>query len=71
MKKHCAVMALLVLGASFARADEQLWGFVRGAETLPAHKSEFYQFVTFRTGKPDGTYCGNDFESGIRIWFHR
>ena len=62
-------MGLLFLGISNMRADEQLWGFVRGAETLPAHRSEIYQFYTFRTGKPDGTYYGNDFETEYEYGF--
>jgi hypothetical protein len=44
-------------------ADEQLFGFVRGAETLPAGRSEIYQFITMRTGKPEGSYYGFDFET--------
>ncbi len=71
MKKFCVVVGLLFVGIYIARADEQLWGFLRGAETLPAHKSELYQFVTFRTGKPDGTYYGNDFESEYTVRLHR
>jgi len=33
------------------RADEQLFGFVRGGETLWANHSETYQFVTLHEGK--------------------
>jgi Family of unknown function (DUF6662) len=69
MKKIFVVAGFLFIGVAIARADEQLWGFVRGAETLPAHKSELYQFVTFRTGKPDGTYYGNDFETEYEYGF--
>ncbi len=61
--------ALLAASCVAARGDEQLWGFVRGAETLPAHRSELYQFYTFRTGKPDGTYYGNDFETEYEYGF--
>ena len=52
-----------------ARADEQLFGFVRGAETLPKGKSEFYQFATLRTGKAEGSYHGFDFETEIEHGF--
>ena len=69
MKKHFALIVLFFLGAAFVRADEQLWGFVRGAETLPAHRSELYQFYTFREGKPEGTYYGSDFESEYEYGF--
>ncbi len=59
-------LALLVSGA---RADEQLFGFVRGAETLPQGRSEVYQFVTLRAGKAEGTYRGYDFETEIEHGF--
>jgi hypothetical protein len=36
------------------RADEQLFGFVRRAETLWANRSEIYQFVTLHEGKSKG-----------------
>lgn len=52
-----------------AHADEQLFGFVRGAETLPQGRSEVYQFVTFRTGKAEGTYYGYDFETEVEHGF--
>jgi len=61
----------LVLGlAAFdldsqARADEQLWAFARGAETLPKGHAEFYQFATLRTGKKDGDYYAYDFDSEL------
>lgn len=52
-----------------ASADEQLFGFVRGAETVPKGGSELYQFVTIRAGKPDGTYYAMDFENEIEHGF--
>lgn len=63
-----AIVALLLLNRT-VRADEQLWGFVRGAETLPAHRSEVYQFITVRTGKAEGTYVGSDFETEYEYGF--
>lgn len=50
-------------------ADEQLFGFVRGAETLPQGRAEVYQFLTLRTGKDAGTYYGSDFETEIEYGF--
>lgn len=41
-------------------ADKQLFGLVRGAETLPRNRMEVYQFITLRTGKNEGAY-GSDF----------
>lgn len=64
MRRTIVLAATLWLCAnSLARADEQLFGFVRGAETLPAQRSELYQFVTLRQGKDEGTYYGSDFET--------
>lgn len=55
--------------ASSVHADEQLFGFVRGAETLPKGRNELYQFATMRTGKAEGTYYGFDFETEIEHGF--
>jgi hypothetical protein len=44
-------------------ADEQLFGFTRGVETLPQGRSELYQYVTARTGKAEGDYLGLDIET--------
>jgi hypothetical protein len=61
------IRIVLALAFSFyvsaAQADEQLFGFVRGAETLPARRSELYQFATLREGKDEGGYYGTDFET--------
>ncbi len=58
-----AVALLCLAGAS--RADEQLWAFARGTETLPRRRGEIYQFVTMRTGKNDGDYYGFDFDTEL------
>ena len=63
-----AVATGLSLAAS-ARADEQLFAFTRGAETLPQGRSEAYQFVTLRTGKKSGTYYGLDFDTELEHGF--
>jgi hypothetical protein len=65
-----AATGLAVLAAAApAHADEQLFGFVRGSETLPKGKSEVYQFVTMRTGKAEGSYYGFDFETEVEHGF--
>ncbi len=61
--------AILFWAVSTIRADEQLWGFVRGAETLPAKRAEFYQFFVLHEGKAEGTYYGSDFESEFEYGF--
>jgi hypothetical protein len=48
-----------------ARADEQFFAFTRGAETLPRGRYQIYQFTTLRTGKPEGTYYGLDFQTEL------
>jgi hypothetical protein len=59
-------LLVLTLAGSFptcARADEHLFGWVLGAETLPAKQAEAYEFLTLRTGKAEGTYLGRDSET--------
>jgi opacity protein-like surface antigen len=64
-------LALIVTGsfANSAVADEHLFGWVLGAETLPKNHAEAYEFLTLRTGKPDGTYLGSDSETEIEYGF--
>lgn len=73
LNKHsshiCALGALLSVCALTAQADEHLWGFVRGAETLPAGRTELYQFTTLRTGKASGMYHAFDSETEIEHGF--
>src|ERR1700745_850125 len=64
----CLGTLLLPLAGSFpvtARADEHLFGWVLGAETLPSRHAEAYEFLTFRTGKAEGTYLGWDSETEV------
>ena len=63
MKMRLAFTAAILCCVSIVRGDEQLFGFVRGAETLPAHRWEVYQFVTLGEGKSEGTYYGTHFET--------
>jgi len=55
---------MAVLVAAFlslpAAADENLLGYVSGAETLPKGASEVYLFVTHRWDKDQGNYSAND-----------
>jgi len=43
-----------------ARADENLWGYLYGSDTLPKGSTELYNWLTLRTGKGKGTYRGWD-----------
>jgi hypothetical protein len=65
----CATAASLLLPAHPVLADEQLFGYVKGAETLPKGASELYQWVTYRADKGAGHYEAIDwkteFEYGV------
>lgn len=57
--KRSAVLALSILaGARSVRADEVLFGFVKGAEPMPRHAQELYLTTTIREGKGAGSYKG-------------
>lgn len=61
-----AVLATVVAAlAAPARGDENLLGYVYGAETLPQGKWEAYQWVTLRTGKATGSYRAFDLRTEI------
>ncbi len=64
-----ALLALVLFPISPVRADEQFFGFARGAETLPAHHWQIYQFSTLHEGKSEGTYYGTDFETEYEYGF--
>lgn len=62
--------AILCLAATFpAAADENLLGYVSGAETLPKGANEAYLFVTRRWDKGQGSYTAHDvsaeYEHGV------
>jgi hypothetical protein len=70
MKKRTLLsIVVLVACAGAARADEHLFGFVRGAETLPKGRADAYEFVTYRTGKDTGTYNALDFDTEVEYGF--
>lgn len=48
--------ALIFFTCSHGFADENLLGYVRGVETMPANSWEVYQIVTSRDGKGKGSY---------------
>jgi hypothetical protein len=55
----------LLAVATTAAADEHLFGWVRGAETLPGKHADAYQFITLRTGKAQGSYYAWDFDTEV------
>lgn len=64
-----ALVLMLAAGASHVHADENLFGYVKGAETLPKGGRELYQWATVRDDKGAGDYTAIDwkteFEQGI------
>jgi hypothetical protein len=60
-----AFVAVTLALADIASADEHLFGWVRGAETLPQGHFDAYQFGTLRTGKDAGRYRGWDFDTEV------
>jgi opacity protein-like surface antigen len=63
----CGAALLALLGSTVpqAQADEHLFGWVRGAETLPDGHFDAYQFITLRTGKAQGHYRAWDFNTEV------
>lgn len=64
------LFASLIFAGLFSptsHADENLFGYVKGSETLPKGHIDLYQFSTLRTGKAneDGSYNAYDFETEI------
>lgn len=69
-RRAVSFLVAVAIAASFcpspsALADEHLFGWVRGAETLPAGHADAYQFITLRTGKREGVYNGWDFDTEV------
>lgn len=64
MEKKILRRALPVVAAALmatpAFADENLFGYVRGAEVLPQGQLEFYQWFTQRADKGEGSYRALD-----------
>lgn len=58
------VMAVAMLVPA-AHADENLFGYVRGTETLPQGAAELYQFATVRSNKGAGHYRATDYLTEI------
>lgn len=55
--------------SSLCLADENLFGYVRGAEPLPAKSWEIYEVTTIRSGKGAGRYQAVDSETEIEYGF--
>jgi hypothetical protein len=67
--RRIAIGMVIMMSAWRAHADENLLGYTRSAETLPAGAAEMYQTFTHRADKGAGTYraldSSTEFEYGI------
>src|SRR5262245_16574576 len=64
-----AVLLLLALAPAPAHADENLWGYLYGSDTLPKGRSEVYVWWTNRVDKADGEYRGTDIKFEVEHGF--
>jgi hypothetical protein len=55
------LLGIMPFAANTAQADENLWGYVYGAETLPKGKTEAYLWITDRRNKAYGHYDAQDY----------
>lgn len=67
--KGLAAGLLMAVTVPMAHADENLLGYVTGAETLPANAQEAYLWVTQREGKGTGEYTAYDVEAEYEYGF--
>lgn len=70
--RRVLLAAALYLGLSTAnelKADENLFGRVRGAETLPKGHIDFYQITELAEGKDSGSFRGWGFETELEYGF--
>jgi Family of unknown function (DUF6662) len=65
LKASAAVAVLALPLASPATADENLLGYVKGAEPLPRGSWEIYQWLTSRSGKGTGRYAALDSQTEL------
>lgn len=65
MKRFLAVFCMMSFLTVSASADENLFGYIKGAETLPKGAWEIYEVVTLRTDKGRGDYDALDTETEV------
>lgn len=59
------ILFLTLFSIKSVRADENLFGYLKGAETLPKGSWEIYQFLTSRSDKGKGRYQAYDSKTEI------
>lgn len=67
-RSFVSTAAFLILALRLS-ADENVFGYTYGSETLPAGRSELYQWATWRTGKVDGSYHALDLQTELEHGF--
>ena len=61
MRASRPLLALLVAALPLmAHADENMFGYAYGSDTLPAGRNELYTWITQRSDKGEGSYRGTD-----------
>lgn len=65
MRKHLLPLAVGSLLSLTAHADENLFGYVKGSEVLPAGAWELYGVVTQRADKGVGEYTAYNFDTEL------
>jgi len=65
MRKHLLPLAVSSLLSLTAHADENLFGYVKGSEVLPAGARELYGVVTQRADKGVGEYTAYNFDTEL------
>lgn len=64
-----AALAALTVLPGAASADEQILGYLKGAETIPEGGWEIYQYVTWRADKGAGDYDAVDTKTEVEYGF--
>ncbi len=59
------IIVVALLGCLETKADENVFGYVTGADTLPKGSWELYQWLTYRSQKANGTYSAIDARTEI------
>ena len=63
------IASLLSISPLVSQADENNWGYVYGADTLPKGQSELYLWATDRRHKENGKYNAQDYQLELEHGF--
>lgn len=68
-RKFLILFSFLFISTQVVQADENLFGYVRGSETLPKGSWEVYEILTSRMDKGQGTYNALDSNTEMEYGF--